>query len=83
MNQNILKKILAELGKETPSIDYLKGMVETLLEIGENTPVISQTYVPQNPSPVLPLRTEFVSHETTEALPAFLGTGPLGKINNN
>lgn len=33
MNINILKKCLDELAKEKPSLDYLKGMLETLSEL--------------------------------------------------
>lgn len=33
MNTNVLKKCLEELGKETPRLDYLRGMIETLVEM--------------------------------------------------
>lgn len=33
MNNTILSKILEELNKEAPRIDYVKGMLETLIEM--------------------------------------------------
>lgn len=84
MNKNILQKILTELGKETPSIDYLKGMVETLLEMGEPeikvTGGTSSTVIPYA-TQTTPTRTESVSDEST-TIPDFLKTGPLGTITN-
>jgi hypothetical protein len=35
MNTNILKKCIDELNAETPRLDYLRGMLETLLEMQE------------------------------------------------
>lgn len=35
MNTNILKKCLDELAKGTPDISYVRGMIETLLELSE------------------------------------------------
>lgn len=33
MNASILKKAIDELSKETPKIDYVLGMLETLVEV--------------------------------------------------
>jgi len=33
MNSSILKKVIEELGNETPRLDYVRGMLETLYEI--------------------------------------------------
>lgn len=33
MNTNILRKCLAELTAENPRLDYLRGMLETLMEM--------------------------------------------------
>lgn len=33
MNINILKKVLSELDKPEPNLFYIKGMVETLIEL--------------------------------------------------
>ena len=39
MNINILKKVSEELNKESPKLDYIRGMVETLIEMQEETKV--------------------------------------------
>lgn len=78
MNRNILQKILTELGKDKPSIDYLKGMVETLLEVNVN-----ENYVNSSPNSV---STPFVSSTTTvsetytDEIPPHLRAGPIGNI---
>lgn len=36
MNTNILKKCLEELSKEGPKLDYIRGMLETLIEMQES-----------------------------------------------
>lgn len=33
MNNTILKKCLEELEKESPRLDYIRGMIETLIEL--------------------------------------------------
>lgn len=38
MQNSILKKCLEELGKEPPKLDYVRGMLETLIEF--NSPQI-------------------------------------------
>ncbi len=38
MNNNILKKALEELSKDSPKLDYVRGMLETLIEITEAKP---------------------------------------------
>lgn len=35
MQTNILKKCIEELCKENPKLDYIRGMLETLVEIAE------------------------------------------------
>lgn len=75
MNTKILQKILEELNKEIPSIDYLKGMVETLIEMSG---LPSHTHGTITKTPIV--RTEMVSDETTEPVPDFLRAGPIGKI---
>lgn len=36
MNTNILKKCLEELSKDEPKLDYVRGMLETLIEMSES-----------------------------------------------
>jgi hypothetical protein len=58
MNKNLLKKCIAELEKEKPNIDYLRGMLETLYEIQEPSAIITN----KNPvSPVPPASNESFS----------------------
>jgi len=42
MNTVILKKCVEELNKETPRLDYVRGMLETLIEIQETKTVIPE-----------------------------------------
>lgn len=37
MNTSILQKCLAELQKETPDLSYIRGMLETLIDMQPNT----------------------------------------------
>lgn len=32
MNRKLLQKVLDELGKETPKLDYVRGILETMME---------------------------------------------------
>ena len=41
MQTNILKKCLEELNKAEPNISYLKGTLETLIEMSGNNPTVS------------------------------------------
>ena len=43
-NTGILRKLLEELKKENPSVDYMKGMVETLIEMGDSSAVEQSSY---------------------------------------
>ncbi len=38
MNNTILTKCLKELGEQTPRLDYVRGMLETLIEMQPKTP---------------------------------------------
>jgi hypothetical protein len=78
MNTSILQKCVEELDKETPSIPYIKGMLETLIIVSGsqiNAPVI------QNNTSVNYAEKTIGSDQPVEELPAFLRTGPMGKIN--
>lgn len=53
MNTKILQKCLDELNKESPRLDYLRGMLETLVEMQE-TPLQTKVYrdiISPNPQP--------------------------------
>lgn len=36
MNTSVLKKCIEELGKEKPDLSYIRGMLETLVELSAN-----------------------------------------------
>ena len=38
MNVSILRKCLAELNEDKPSLDYVRGIIETLIELEDPTP---------------------------------------------
>lgn len=42
MNNSILRKVIDELSKEQPNLDYIRGMLETLAEMQEPEPVGSR-----------------------------------------
>ena len=44
MNKNILKKCLDELQKENPRLDYVRGILETLIESLEVSATSSSTF---------------------------------------
>lgn len=49
MNTSILRKCLEELGKDSPKLDYIRGMLETLIEMqGAQKTVLlpPSTYIP-------------------------------------
>ena len=43
MNTTILQKCLDELSKESPKLDYIRGMIETLLAITESPKTVHIT----------------------------------------
>ena len=50
MNNQALKKCLIELDKESPSIPYIKGIIETIVEANEPVVIASQW----QPSAIVP-----------------------------
>ncbi len=53
-NTTILKKCLTELESETPRLDYLRGMLETLIELQEDAPVKAEPPLKGTPKPIVP-----------------------------
>ncbi len=43
MNNTILQKCLKELGEATPRLDYVRGMLETLIELSHATSITKTT----------------------------------------
>lgn len=73
MNTQILQKCLDELKKEQPNIEYIKGMLETLILLSNPIiPIINNTKEQHV--------TEQVK-ELVEDVPAYLRAGPIGGIN--
>lgn len=64
---NILKKCVNELDAPQPRLDYLKGMLEVLLEMSDK-PTIYETTSPE----IREVVTRTPSDEHTEEIPAFL-----------
>jgi hypothetical protein len=48
MNTTILKKCLDELSKDSPKLDYVRGMLETLIEIQNPILTIPSLVIPKN-----------------------------------
>ncbi len=72
MNPAILNKCIAELGKDEPDLSYIRGMLETLVELSGNVAApISTTHVTTRP---LEVRVD------EEPVPEFLSAGPIGRI---
>lgn len=81
MNTNILKKCVEELKKESPKIDYVLGMLESVIELSDVSPIYPYT------PPIMP-----VANFSSNPIAAGSGldisipesyvtnTGPLGKI---
>ena len=40
MNTNLIKKCLVELDKESPNLSYLKGILESIVELSVREPVV-------------------------------------------
>lgn len=59
MNTGILKKVIEELAKSEPKLDYIRGMLETLYEMGNSStvehPVVTRQAEGSNPSSPAPV----------------------------
>ena len=71
MNTQILTKCVEELKKESPNLSYILGMLETVIALSTNMPIITTTYA-QNKSPIIELADESINSAAT--------IGPLGRI---
>jgi len=78
MNTSILQKCVEELKKSEPKIDYILGMLETVIEMSgvvvTSTPVVPNTvYIQATGTTPQPLSEE-------ERLAQVYGTGPIGGL---
>lgn len=77
MQTKILEKCLVELNQPQPNISYLKGMLETLVEMSGGSPVAMGTLPVSN---ILPLKAE-APDEVDEVLNKYIHAGPVGQLN--
>ena len=81
-NTEILKKCVEELKQPTPKIDYILGMLETVIALSETTP-----YVPSYPSVPYtlpyPLTIPYVNTNTTGTSDAPKETDFIDVYNSN
>ena len=75
MNTAILSKCLEELGKQSPNIDYIKGMLETFIVLTGGHPIINNVIENEITTRVK----ELVSGQEDD-VPGFLKPGPIGKV---
>jgi hypothetical protein len=56
MNRKIIQKVIDELKQDEPKLDYIRGILETLIESLPEEPTIPATYVPHTyiPNPLNP-----------------------------
>ena len=78
MQNSILEKCVAELKKESPKIDYILGMLETLIQLGGAAPTPSGL---SNLTPHVNVKeTPATIPETESDLLARYSGGPFGNI---
>lgn len=67
MNTNILSKCVEELKKDNPNISYVLGMLETVIEMGNQTSISVPYTLPYNPpmNPLTPSYPVYVSANST------------------
>lgn len=84
MNSDILQKAVDELKKEDPKIEYVLGMLETLIALSDKKPATTVTgdgrvTVPFVP-PTVATNNSHVDEETSVPVPDFAKPGPIGKL---
>lgn len=80
----IIEKCVAELGKETPSLDYIRGMLESLLVMNAPVPppfprAITHAEMAETYKRVLSSPPPELSDEDKTLLNAY-EKGPIGKV---
>lgn len=70
MNKKQLQKVIDELEKEQPRLDYIKGILETLVETEDLTPLPTT-----NPFPTYPYPTPTVPSFPSINPPYFVSNG--------
>jgi len=70
MNTTILKKCLTELSQETPKLDYVRGMLETLIEIQPDMAVVVKEDGTASTFPMSQIHTNKVPQDEASLLDA-------------
>lgn len=78
MNKNILQKCIDALKNEKPNIDYVLGMLETLVEMSD-TPTLASFPTPI-PTQVYKAPANHVDEAINEIIPDYLKPGPIGRM---
>lgn len=88
MNNNLITKCLTELNKESPNISYIKGILESILELSNPSPTTSfpgSLNIPYYPPVGIMSNTPGfnVTNEQEESGPGdyVKGTGPIAQLN--
>ena len=82
MNTTILQKCVAELAKDTPDLSYIKGILETLIDITGaaikgDIPATTLSKIIETSPANIPTKVD--EEEFTDNARAY-ATGPIGKI---
>ncbi len=83
MNTNILRKCVEELKQESPKIDYILGMLETVIELSTSSLIgTGTTTLPYNSFPIVsPVSVISKLNEKEERTGSYVETpGPIGKL---
>lgn len=72
MNVNVIRKCLDELAKAEPRLDYVQGMLETLIELNETVPTTTMA-----PLPLSPIVTTGLHSDSSTSR---ISTGPIGGL---
>lgn len=76
----VIQKCVEELNKEAPRIDYIRGMLESLLVMNNNaSTVVASKHIVYSQPPATVSATPTMSDEETTLLQAY-EKGPIGKI---
>ena len=80
MNTNILQKCINELKNEKPKLEYVIGVLETLIDMSPDKPEKTVGIVPGYFTKTEPLADK--QNVDEEIIPDFVKPGPIGKINS-
>lgn len=84
MNTKVLTKCLEELSKETPNIDKVIGMLETIIEMSGQIfqPSAYPSFVPNNPNQLPPINSNTIIANPADNITEQEGSGLLAMYEN-